>query len=91
LRFQPVFLFFSFGNDCFQYWLDACTFILKKGFEGIIEAGTPVCQLNIIKNESWKTEVKKYDAQRVYKNSKLFWKTFVGSYKKNFWKRHSYE
>ena len=30
LRFQPVFLFFSFGNDCFQYWLDACTFILKK-------------------------------------------------------------
>jgi hypothetical protein len=33
LRFQPVFLFFSFGNDCFQYWLDACTFILKKGSE----------------------------------------------------------
>lgn len=66
-------------------------FILKKGFEGIIEAGTPVCQLTLIKNEQWKTEVKEYDAQRVYKNSKLFWKTFVGSYKKTFWKRHSYE
>jgi|688.fasta_scaffold663672_1 hypothetical protein len=65
-------------------------FILKKGFEGIIEEGTPVCQLNIIKNEKWKTEVREYNEERVIKNNKQFFKTFVGSYKKNFWKKHSY-
>ena len=66
-------------------------FILKKGFEGIIEAGTPVCQLTIIKNEPWETEVEKYNKQLAYKNSKSFFKSFVGSYKKNFWSKHSYD
>jgi hypothetical protein len=66
-------------------------FILKKGFEGIIEAGTPVCQLNIIKNESWKSKVLKFDPEKTYKNKKAFLRTFVGSYKKNYWTRHSYE
>lgn len=66
-------------------------FILKKGFEGIIEAGTPICQLHIVKNELWKTKVIKYDKNRHYKNLKTFFKTFVGSYKKNFWKKHEYE
>jgi hypothetical protein len=66
-------------------------FILKLGFEGIIEAGTPICQLNIIKNESWKTKVLKYSAERSYYNSKMFLKTFVGSYKKNFWTKHIYD
>jgi hypothetical protein len=66
-------------------------FILKKGFEGIIESGTPICQLTIIKNEAWKTEVLKYDKISTYKNKKSFFKTFIGSYKTNFWSRHSYE
>lgn len=66
-------------------------FILQKEFEGIIEAGTPICQLTIVKNESWKTKVLKFDKHRTYKNSKHFYKTFTGSYKKNFWTRHNYE
>ena len=66
-------------------------FILKRGFQGIIEAGTPVCQLTIVKNEPWKTEVQKYDKNKVYKDRKSFFRTFTGSYKTNFWKRHSYD
>lgn len=66
-------------------------FLLKRGFEGIIEAGTPICQLHIIKNERWKTRVLKYDSRRVYKNTRKFFGTFVGSYKKNFWVRHNYQ
>jgi len=66
-------------------------FLLKRGFEGIIESGTPICQLHIIKNEKWKTKVMEYDYKRVYKNNKTFQKTFIGSYKKNFWSRQSYE
>lgn len=66
-------------------------FILQKGFEGIIKAGTPICQLNIIKNESWKTKVLKFNKLRSYKNEKTFLKTFVSSYKLNFWTRHNYD
>jgi len=66
-------------------------FLLKKGFEGLIKAGTPVCQLHLVKNESWKTDVLKYDKNRTYKNLKTFFKTFVGSYKTNFWSKHNYE
>lgn len=66
-------------------------FVLKKEFEGIIEAGTPICQLTLIKNESWKTKVLKYDKMQTYKNYKSFAKTFIGAYKKNFWNKHDYQ
>jgi hypothetical protein len=66
-------------------------FILKKGFEGIIERGTPVCQLTLVKNEPWKSKVNPYSKERTYKNDKEFSKTFAHSYKKNFWSRHSYQ
>jgi hypothetical protein len=66
-------------------------FILRAGFEGIIEAGTPVCQLFLIKNEHWKSKVLKFDISRAYIDKKNFFKTFVGSYKKNFWKNKIYQ
>jgi hypothetical protein len=86
--------FFTFSGlvNCDKYTLPVqFPFIVKKGFEGIIEAGTPVCQLTIIKNESWKTKVRSYSYERMYKYEKSFLRTFVGSYKKNFWTRHSYD
>jgi hypothetical protein len=91
-RVDLPFITFSGFVSCDRYMMPVqYPFILKKGFEGIIEAGTPVCQLTMIKNEPWKTEIKKYDKNIAYKNSKSFFKSFIGSYKKNFWSKHSYD
>jgi hypothetical protein len=66
-------------------------FLLKKGFEGIISSKTPICQLFMIKNDSWKSNIENYNKKRTFINDKFFRSTFVKSYKKNFWKRQSYE
>lgn len=65
-------------------------FFLKEGFEGIIESGTPVAQLIPIKRESWKREIKSYNEKESYKGLRAFKRTFVDSYKKNFWSKKSY-
>lgn len=66
-------------------------FLLQKGFEGIISSKTPICQLFIIKNNSWKSKIEKYDKKRAFLNFKFLRQTFVNSYKINFWKKQSYE
>lgn len=66
-------------------------FLLKKNFEGIIEAGTPICQLNLIKREKWTSKVVKHNPEDHYKKDYSFFKTFIGSYKKNFWEKKSYQ
>jgi hypothetical protein len=66
-------------------------FLLKKDFEGFIYSKTPVCQLFMIKNDSWKSNVKNYNKKRTFIIHKMFRTTFVNSYKKNFWKKQSYE
>jgi hypothetical protein len=62
-------------------------FLLRKGFEGVIESGTPISQLTIIKNESWKSSVEKYDEKTTVKNYRIFNKTIYGFYKKYIWKK----
>lgn len=88
----PFFTFTGLVN-CDKYDATAVQFpfILKREFEGIIEAGTPICQMNLIKNEHWKSEVLPFDSDIVYKKYRTFGRTFVKSYKKNFWTRHRYE
>lgn len=66
-------------------------FLLKKGFEGIIEAGTPVAQIIPIKRELWKSQKEKFNPNEQYQNKRKFLKTFADSYKKNFWVRKSYD
>jgi hypothetical protein len=66
-------------------------FILKKEFEGIITAGTPLCQIIPVKISHWKSKATEYDADQNYLKSKKFHQTFVRSYKKNYWKRKLYE
>jgi hypothetical protein len=65
-------------------------FFLEEGFEGIIESGTPLCQMIPIKKDSWETSLEKYDEHDYYKKSRKFARTFEGSYKKNFWNKKSY-
>jgi hypothetical protein len=91
-RFDLPFTTITGVVDCDYFPLSIkFPFILKKNFEGIIEAGTPVCQLNFVKREKWSSKVHKDNAKDYYKKYYSFFKTFTGSYKKNFWEKKSYQ
>lgn len=65
-------------------------FVIKKGFTGLIPAGTPIYQMLFIKRDAWNSEQGKYD--ETY-NKKLTYsvKRFMnGGYKKQFWFKKEY-
>jgi hypothetical protein len=66
-------------------------FYIRKGFSGIIEAGTPIAQIIPIKQEAWKSVTDPGIIERAEKNHKLSNKAMLGWYKKTIWKRKSYE
>jgi hypothetical protein len=62
-------------------------FFIKKDWEGIIEAGTPVIQLIPIKRDNWESEKKDYNKdQELIENQNYFSKINL-SYKKQFWNK----
>jgi hypothetical protein len=88
----PFYTFSGFVNSDSYNMPVQFPFLLKKGFEGVIEAGTPISQLTIVKNESWKSTVEKYDPDEVYKKERGFNRSIHGAYKKYFWnKDNSFE
>jgi hypothetical protein len=60
-------------------------------FEGLIPAGTPIAQLILFKTENWKSKEDKTIYSDSITNQKLTSNVAVGWYKKNIWKRKSYE
>jgi hypothetical protein len=65
-------------------------FYIKKGFTGIIPAGTPMFQIIPIKREDWKSETQQY--------SDFFWEKKINErrgianfYKKQVWQKKSFE
>jgi len=65
-------------------------FFLKKDFEGIIPAGTPMYQMIPVKRDSWQGESMPFDeieATRMEYNIKRF---FYGGYKKLHWVKKDY-
>jgi hypothetical protein len=60
-------------------------------FEGLIPAGTPIIQILLFKQENWKSKEDKTIYNDAIKNLKVSNNTAVGWYKKNIWKRKSYE
>lgn len=65
-------------------------FYVKKGFTGLIPAGTPMYQLLPYKKENWESEAKKFDEESFLKNRFFMKKNFQGVYRKNFWDKKSY-
>lgn len=68
-------------------------FFIKKGFQGVIPAGTPMYQIIPIKRESWKSEILKLnDDKRVQIEKQTFntRSTFLGGYKRKYWNRKEY-
>lgn len=66
-------------------------FFLKKGFEGIITAGTPVAQLVMVKRDNWESESVPFDEHGAYIKKRNFFRTFADSYRLNFWIKKSYK
>jgi hypothetical protein len=66
-------------------------FFLKKDFEGIIPAGTPLMQIIPFKRENWESEKDKDLSKKAMQDG---WKTrsvVSGFYKKNRWAKKQYD
>lgn len=66
----------------------AIPFYIKSGFEGVIEAGTPIAQIIPFRQDSWKAEIDEGLFESSKKNRRSMPKDW---YKKSSWKRKSYE
>jgi hypothetical protein len=65
------------------------SFLVKKGFSGIIPQGTPIVQVIPFKREEWKSEVSP-DSSILRKQSLIIRSVFQHGYKKNMWKKKVY-
>jgi hypothetical protein len=66
-------------------------FLLKRGFEGIIESGTPIAQIVPVKRELWKSKKYLFNSDKIYQNQRTFLRTFSDYYKKKVWIKKNYE
>lgn len=66
-------------------------FLLKKDFEGVISAGTPIAQIIPFKRESWSHEIKDFDKKLKDRKTSNFFVSAFNSYKKSYWSRKSYK
>jgi hypothetical protein len=65
-------------------------FLLKKGFEGVIPAGTPIYQFIFIKRDAWESEASEYDEKYEKGTTYSVRKFFTGGYKKQYWSKKQY-
>lgn len=66
-------------------------FFIKNGFEGKIDAGTPIAQIIPIKREHWASKRKDYDEEMskiIINNAKL---DYFRTYKNRYWSKKRYE
>jgi hypothetical protein len=66
-------------------------FLIKKGFTGIIPAGTPIYQITFIKRENWVSKKTEYNEDFHKKHIQNIKKIVSGGYKKFYWNRKSFE
>ena len=65
-------------------------FFIRKGFEGFIEAGTPIAQLIPMKRESWQSEVAQYTRDEALAVDRVK-QHFIKTYKKLYWSKKTYQ
>lgn len=66
-------------------------FLLRKNFEGFIEAGTPIAQVIPFKRESWQSEILEHDAFDYENRLAQFQRTMYRYYKRFHWKRKEFK
>lgn len=65
-------------------------FFLKEGFTGIIEKGTPVCQILPFKRDAWALEREEYSRKKDEELHYNFFSKIVRAYKNHYWHRKDY-
>lgn len=90
-RFDLPFTTMSGIVDDYDMHTGRLPFFLKKGFTGVIPQGTPIVQVLFIKQESWKVEEMPGLGSKSLLNMAKVALVFTGWYKKNIWKKKSYE
>lgn len=65
-------------------------FLIKKDFEGVIPAGTPIVQLHPFKRESWKMELGEADQKEIFESQIKLNHKFMGGYKTQWWRRKEF-
>ena len=65
-------------------------FYLKRGFSGLIPAGTPMYQVIPIKRDEWRADFRATDDKRRPRQSHDVRRYFTGAYRRLFWQRKSY-
>jgi hypothetical protein len=65
-------------------------FLLKKGFEGLLPAGTPIIQTTFIKRDNWESSSDKFNPEEYLKRTYNVKRKFIGGYKKAYWSRKNY-
>lgn len=89
-RYDLPFLTSSGIIDDFALNNGSVPFFIKQGFEGIIHQGTPIAQVIPFKRENWTNKVEKGLAARAYRNKGFSTSVVSGWYKKNIWKRKTF-
>jgi len=64
-------------------------FVIKKGFSGLIPAGTPIYQMLFIKRDVWNSEGAEYD-EKIKQVEFSVRRMFTDGYKKNIWSKKEY-
>lgn len=64
-------------------------FVIKKGFSGLIPAGTPIYQMLFIKRDVWNSEGAQY-SEKIKQVEYSVRRMFTGGYKKNIWSKKEY-
>ena len=65
-------------------------FIIKKDFEGIIPAGTPLYQMTFIKRDNWDSDVEPFNEEKSIKQEYSVRKYFYDGYRKLYWSKKSF-
>jgi hypothetical protein len=65
-------------------------FMIRRGFEGIIPAGTPIYQMIFIKRDSWKSSMVQYDDIKQKQLKYTARRFFKDGYKKQHWSRKDF-
>jgi len=65
-------------------------FYLKKGFSGLIPAGTPMYQIIPIKREDWSSEKINFDELTQRKRNANVLSYFLNAYRNHFWKKKTF-
>lgn len=66
-------------------------FLIRKDWEGIIEAGTPIAQVIPFKRESWASSFPKYSQEFYQEKQAEFHRVMNRFYKRFHWKRKEYK